>query len=154
MILPDGNGVEVLSRLQGELPEMRVIFFTGAMQISLVTQALGLGASGYVLKRRPLQTLTEVIARVCAGGQSIDPALLVEQPKSGGRPEHRLLTDREREVTRLIAQGKTTKEAAALLGVSAKTLEKHRSNLMRKLGVHDAVGVTHYAISSGLIALN
>ena len=66
----------------------------------------------------------------------------------------RLLTAREREVARLIAQGKTTKEAAGLLGLSVKTLDKHRSNLMRKLGLHDVVGLTHYAIASGLVAVN
>ena len=155
MILPDGNGVEVLSQLRGELPLMRVVFFTGSKQTSLVTQALGLGASGYVLKRRPLRTLIEVIAGAGVGARSIDPALLIEQPKrNGDGPHPRWLTNREREVARLIAQGRTTKEAAALLGVSTKTLDKHRSNLMRKLRVHDAVGVTHYAISSGLIVLD
>ena len=155
MILPDGSGTDVVDRLRRERPGQRVVFFTGCEQVSLVAQAIGMGASGYVLKSRPLQTLIEALARVRAGGTSIDPALLIEQPKEGGSgPSVRLLTPRERQVVRLIAQGKTTKEAAVALGVSAKTLDKHRSNLMRKLGVHDVVGVTRYALSSGLIALN
>ena len=154
MVLPDGNGVEVLDRMRRELPKLRVVFFTACEQISLVAQAVGLGASGYVLKSRPLDVLADVVARACAGGRSIDPALLVERRLTGGSSNFRLLTNREREVTRLIARGKTTKEAASVLGVSAKTLDKHRSNLMRKLGIHDVVGLTHYAIASGLIPLN
>ena len=154
MVLPDGSGVDVLARTRRQWPEIRVVFFTGCEQISLVAQAVGLGASGYVLKSRPMQTLLEVISRVCAGARCIDPALLGQRRAGRGEPSVRLLTAREREVARLIAQGQTTKEAASTLGVSAKTLDKHRSNLMRKLGVHDAVELTHYAIASGLISLN
>ena len=154
MLLPDGSGVEAIRQVRSASPGSRVVFFTGSAQTALVTQAVGLGTKGYVLKSRPLHEVTEVIARVCAGGSAIDPGLFVEASAGGNTPDPRLLTRREREVTRLIAQGRTTKEAANDLGISVKTLDKHRSNLMRKLKVHDVVGLTHYAIACGLISLN
>lgn len=151
LMLPDFNGVEVLTQLRGQMDNLRVVFFSGCVQKPLVAQAVALGADGYVLKAQPLQALLDAVERVSGGGKSFDPALMRSSKKHApGRPDWDALTDREQEVARLVAQGKTTKEAAVVLGVSVKTLDKHRTNMMRKLGLHDAVSVTRYVILSGL----
>ena len=154
LMLPDFNGVEVLTQLRGHLAGLRVVFFSGCVQKPLIAQAVALGADGYVLKAQPLQALLDAVERVSEGGKYFDSAIM--QAKKGHvaeRPEWKILTEREQEVARLVAQGKTTKEAAAMLGVSAKTLDKHRTNMMRKLGLHDAVSVTRYVILSGMVPL-
>ncbi len=151
LMLPDFNGVEVLTQLRGQMNDLRVVFFSGCVQKPLVAQAVALGADGYVLKAQPVQALLDAVERVSTGGKSFDPALMrgsKRQPRA--RPDWDALTAREQEVARLVAQGKTTKEAAVVLGVSVKTLDKHRTNMMRKLGLHDAVSVTRYVILAGL----
>ena len=152
LMLPDFNGVEVLTQLRGQMHGLRVVFFSGCVQKPLIAQAVALGAAGYVLKAQPLQVLLDAVERVSGGRKSFDPALMRRgKHQARGLPEWEMLTTREQEVARLVAQGKTTKEAAVVLGVSAKTLDKHRTNMMRKLGVHDAVSVTRYVILSGLV---
>ena len=154
MVLPgDCNGVEVLTALRKESRSVRVVFFSGCQQDALISQALAGGASAYVSKTQSLQTLLDALAAVEAGRTYFDPEinhLLLRSPAGSGSMT---LTGRERDVVRLIAQGKSTKEAAAVLGVSAKTLDKHRTRMMKKLRLHDAVAVTRYAIQSGLVSL-
>ena len=154
LALPDFNGVEVLNRLRTQHQSQRVVFFSGCMQRPLIAQAVSLGANGYVLKAQPLQALLDAIDRVSAGGRYFDPKLTSASNRMTTLPAWQSLTSREQEVVRLVAEGKTTKEAATVLGVSAKTLDKHRTNMMRKIGVHDAVSVTRYAIAAGLISLD
>ena len=153
MFLPGLNGVEVLTALRERLRGLRVIFFSGCVQEQLIAQAVAQGADGYVLKTQPLKSLLDAVNRVCEGGKYFDPALSKLNNRMAIMPGWQTLTVREREVVRLIAEGNTTKEAAARLGISVKTLDKHRSAMMKKLGVHDAVSVTRYAISAGLITL-
>ena len=154
VVLPGFNGVEVLVQLRQKLRGLRVVFFSGCLQEPLIARAISLGADAYVLKTQPLQCLLDAITTVHAGGKYFDPTVA----HINGRASHLLswqtLTMREQEVARLIAEGKTTKEAAAILGVSAKTLDKHRTSMMTKLGVHDAVSVTRYAIVAGLVSLD
>ncbi len=151
LMLPDFNGVEVLTQLRGQMNNLRVVFFSGCVQKPLVAQAVALGADGYVLKAQPLRVLLDAVERVSAGGKSFDPALMRSgKRQTRERPDWDALTAREQEVARLVAQGKTTKEAAVILGISVKTLDKHRTNMMRKLGLHDAVSVTRYVLLSGL----
>ena len=152
LMLPDFNGAEVLTQLRGHLGGLRVVFFSGCVQKPLIAQAVALGADGYVLKAQPLQALLDAVERVSKGGKYFDPAVMkANKRRTHARPEWKSLTGREQEVARLVAQGKTTKEAAMMLGISAKTLDKHRTNMMRKLSLHDAVSVTRYVILSGLV---
>ena len=153
MFLPGMNGVEVLTTLRKRLRGLRVIFFSGCMQEQLIAQAVAQGADGYVLKTQPLKSLLDAVESVCDGGTYFDPSLSRLNNRMAIMPGWQSLTNREREVARLIAEGYSTKEAAIRLGVSAKTLDKHRSHMMKKLGVHDAVAVTRYVISTGLISL-
>ena len=153
MFLPGMNGVEVLTTLRKRMPRLRVIFFSGCIQEQLIAQAVAQGVDGYVLKTQPLKSLFDAVKRVCDGGKYFDPSLSKLNQRMAIMPAWQTLTGREREVAKLIAEGNTTKEAAARLGISVKTLDKHRSHMMKKLGVHDAVAVTRYAISAGLISL-
>lgn len=154
MVLPgECNGVEVMAALRSELRGLRFVFFSGCQQDALISQAITLGADAYVSKVQSLHTLLEAMTTVKSGGKYFDPEIahLVNRRVTIEGPA--LLTAREREVARLIAEGKSTKEAASLLGVSVKTLDKHRSRLMKKLQLHDAVAVTRYAIQSGIVSM-
>ena len=153
LMLPGLNGVEVLRRLQPKLPRMRVLFFSATSRTPLITEALELGVAGFVGKPRSWQTVLEAVNLVAAGGKYYDPAVAHLAGRMARHPEPEELTAREREVAQLIAEANSTKEIARLLGVSAKTIDKHRTRMMEKLRVHDAVAVTRYAINAGLVTL-
>ena len=154
VVLPGFNGVEVLSRLRRRLRGLRVVFFSGCTQEQLIAQAVALGADAYVLKTQPLQTLLDALETVRRGGKYFDPALIQMNARMAIMPGWQILTAREQQVARLVAEGKSTKEAATVLGISAKTLDKHRTSMMQKLGLHDAVSVTRYALLAGLTSLD
>ncbi len=116
-----------------------------------VLEAFRAGAKGYVLKTHGASELFEAIRKVACGMAYISPDLAEVVPQiwtndSTDDP----LTPREREVIQLIAEGKTTKEIAALLGVSFNTAESHRSRIMKKLNIHETAGLVRYAIRRGL----
>ena len=154
LMLPGLNGVEVLKRLQPKLPQMKVLFFSASVRTPLIVEALELGAQGFVGKPRSWSTVLEAINLVAAGGKYFDPTVAHLAGRAARRPEPVELTAREREVAQLIAEAHSTKEIASLLGVSVKTVDKHRSRMMEKLNVHDAVAVTRYAITAGLVSLD
>ena len=107
-----------------------------------------------MLKTQSLQTLMDAIERVRRGDKYFDPALIQMNSRMAILPGWQILTPREQQVARLVAEGKSTKEAASILGISAKTLDKHLSSMMQKLNLHDAVSVTRYAILAGLTSLD
>ena len=150
LMLPGLNGLEVYRRLRSALPQMRVLFFSAAKATTLLTEALSLGAEGFVAKPCSWKAVYEAIGCVAGGDRYVDPTL--EQLSVAQIARH-ALTVREEEVAKLIAEGLSTKEIAARLDRSVKTIEKHRSGMMEKLDLHDAVGVTKYAITTGLIRL-
>ena len=154
LMLPGLNGVEVMRRLQPKLPDMRVLFFSACARIPLIVEALEHGAAGFVGKPRSWNTVLEAINLVAAGGKYYDPSVAHLAGRNGRQPAAEELTPREREVAQLIAEGHSTKEIASLLGVSAKTIDKHRTRMMEKLRVHDAVAVTRYAIQAGLVNID
>lgn len=157
MMMPGLNGVEVMRRVRPEMPRVQILFFSGSTREPMISEALAHGASGFVGKARPWQTVLEAIELVAQGGKYYDPAVahlvdtrLRELNNEGF--EH--LTAREREVAQLIAEGGSTKEIASRLGVSAKTIDKHRTRMMEKLRLHDAVAVTRYAIRAGMVSVD
>ena len=154
LVLPGINGVEVLAELRRRIRGLKVIFFSACLQEQLVSQAIALGASAYVSKTEPLSLLLHAVDIVAAGGKFFDPLIVHLSGRAAANLDWQALSGREREVVQLIAQGKSTKEAAMMLGISTKTLDKHRTHMMKKLHLHDAVAVTRYAIQSGLIALS
>lgn len=154
LILPGMNGCEVMRRLLLEMPMLRVLFFSGATRLTLITEAIQLGAAGFVSKLRPWQTVLDAVNLVADGGRYFDPAVahLVTQPPA--QADWQTLTPREREVVQLIAESRTTKEIAHLLGISVKTADKHRTRMMEKLHLHDSAAVTRFAVQTGLISLD
>ncbi len=156
IMLPGMNGVELLRRLQKQLPKVRTIIFSGYQNVSLVKDTIQSGAQGFVEKTASLADLKRGIKIVAEGGSYFGPVIaemlrdaVLHPSKQGAITD--ILTAREREVLQLIAESHSTKEVAAKLGVSVKTADNHRTNLMRKLDLHDVASLTRYAIQIGLV---
>lgn len=150
--LPAMNGVELIRRAHALSPALRIVVLSMHASPEYVRPALQAGASGYVVKGSGLDDLVSAL-RAVAGGETyldecIDPGSL-DGPHTGDDLER--LTPREREVLRLVAQGRTNREIGALLGLSPKTADAHRTNLMRKLDLHDAQALTRFALKRGLV---
>ena len=157
LMMPGLNGVEVMRRLRPDMPDLRVLFFSGSTREGLISEAFAHGAAGFVGKLRPWQTVLEALTLVAQGGKYYDPSvahLTDTRTRELNNEGFERLTAREREVAQLIAEGGSTKEIAARLGVSAKTIDKHRTRMMEKLHLHDAVAVTRYAIRAGMVSLD
>ena len=154
--MPGLNGLDATVRLVRANPAARVIILSMHANEEYVVQARRAGAMGYVLKRAAVSELEAAIKAVVCGQPYVSPLLgcrLTEGNGSRG-PESPLekLTARQREILQLIAESKNTKEIAALLGLSPKTVEFHRAELMNRLGIHDVPGLVRYAMQNGLLA--
>lgn len=156
VMLPGLNGAEVLRRFSRQLKTTRVLVFSGYQNPALVRELLQAGAHGFVEKSAPLSELKKGIQIVANGGSYFGPEvqkLLREAMAnpSAMSPSIDILTAREREILQLIAESYSTKEVAVKLNISIKTAENHRTNLMKKLDLHDVASLTRYAIEHGLI---
>jgi DNA-binding NarL/FixJ family response regulator len=149
------NGLELADRIAKEFPKTRVIILSMHSNEQYVTRALRGGAAGYLLKDAAQEELELALRTVRAGQtylsaaisrQVIERHLQGEEDNSGEK-----LTSRQREILQLIAEGKNTKEIASVLGLSAKTVEAHRAQLMERLKIRDVPGLVRYAIREGLI---
>jgi len=160
ILLPDITGVEVLHRLRHAIPGLSVLVFSGKSERQLARGLVKEGVRGYVNKSSPLSELRKAMDAIHAGqtwfSDEFNQALLValKGAESGIDQMAATLTDREREVAVLLAKSNSSKEVAALLNISTKTAENHRTNLMRKLGVHDVAGVIRFVIRQGLFDPN
>ena len=156
--MPGMNGLEATCRITSELPRVRVLCLSLHDEESLVVEMLRAGASGYVLKNCTIDELAHALRAVIAHKIYISPAVgaavgagLKTRGNGGcGPPVLSLLTRREREVLQLLAEGRSTKQIAARLGLSAKTVGTHREHLMQKLEIDSVAGLTKYAIRNGL----
>lgn len=152
LVLPDAHGFDLLSEIKSSSRSSRVIVLTAHSRPAIVKEATARGAHGVVTKGAPLRELREAIDRVSAGGVfycSETSKLLHEAAVTPERDQN--LTDRQREVVRLVASGMSTKEIASALMLSEKTVTNHRTRIMERLGVHDVAGLTRYAIAQGLV---
>jgi len=155
--MPQLNGVEAARRLRKTLPAAKLIFVTMHADATYVTGAFRAGASGYVLKRCASMELVSAIHEVLNGRTYITP--LIRRDIAGHLPGSPLwpgalsgeLTDRQREVIQLVAEGHPVKEIAAILKISRKTVAFHKSNVMRRLGIHSTAELTKYAMDHGII---
>jgi DNA-binding NarL/FixJ family response regulator len=153
--LPGLNGVDILRRITKKLPSMRVLVFSGHENPVLVREMLEAGAHGFVEKTAGLFEFKKGLETVANGGTYFGPAVaallrnVVANPAASSTSD--FLTDREREILQLVAESHSTKEIAAKLGISVKTVDNHRTNLMRKLNLHDVASLTRYALEVGLI---
>lgn len=152
--MPALNGVDACRELLREVPEMRIIVLTMHGEDAYVIEALRSGARGYVLKTQAGSDLVRAIGEVTQGRIYLSPSVssaVVQAFLAGATSPADPLTPREREVLQLVAEGRSTKEVAGILGVSVKTAETHRTRLMTKLDIHHTAGLVHYAIRRGLI---
>jgi two-component system response regulator NreC len=159
MELPELSGLEATRRIHAAEPGVRVLVLTLYAEDDLVARCLEAGAAGYVLKDVPPDQLVFAVQAVRQGGRYLSPgplaALMDSYVQSGGRTRTRydLLTPREREVLRLLAEGHSVKAVAARLGVGVKTADAHKTRLMGKLDVHDRAELIRYALQNQLIRL-
>ena len=152
--MPLLNGIEVARQLRRRSPKTAAILLTMFEEDDYVLRALASGVRGYVLKAQAAADLVTAIREVANGAVYLSPgisrALLdyhLQQDHAGSDP----LTERERQVLQLVAEGKSMREVAGVLSVSVKTAESHRARLMRKLDLHNTAGLVRYAIRRGLI---
>ena len=156
--MPGLNGLEVASRTSQKSPKTRVVILSMHANEAYVAQALRAGIAGYLVKDAAATELAAALRAVARGETYLSPAIS-RQVVDGFLGKSQLeadplqgLTSRQREILQLIAEGKSTKEIAAVLDVGIKTVETHRANLMERLGIHDVAGLVRFAIRSGVIS--
>jgi DNA-binding NarL/FixJ family response regulator len=156
--MPHMSGLAVTEVLRKDLPKIKVLILSMHRQTEYILRILRSGARGYVLKDAAPEELVKAIEMVDAGESFFSPdvarvALSQFVHGTGDGPQIMELTNREREVISLIAEGLSNKEIASRLGVGVRTVETHRERSMRKLNIHSVAGLTRFAITKGLITL-
>jgi DNA-binding NarL/FixJ family response regulator len=148
-------GLEVLKELKQISPRLPVLIFSTHSGEQFARRALKAGASGYITKDSPQAELVKAVNKVMRGGRYINSAvaenLIFDLESDTGRPPHEALSDREFEVLRLIASGKTVREIAAMLALSDSTISTYRGRIMQKMGMKTNAELTHYAIQNKLV---
>lgn len=155
--MPDLNGIDACAQIKASWPSARVIALSMHDSPRMVADMLSAGASAYLLKQNAFDELARALRVVRAGQVYLSPAiarhvvdLAAGRATLPERTARNVLTPREREVVQLIAEGRSTKEVAARLSVSPKTIESHRKQIMDKLGFHSIAQLTKYALREGL----
>lgn len=158
--MPELNGIEATRRILADHPKIKVIALSMHHDKQFVSEIFKAGASGYLLKDCAFDELEHAVRIVMDGKTYINPQIaslviesFVNQPQTNSQKAFSLLTDREREVLQLIAEGHSTKEIASSLNVSAKTIESHRRQVMGKLNIRNVAELTKYAIREGLTSV-
>ncbi len=155
--MPRLNGLAATELLRKELPQVKVLLLSGQPGTRFVLRIVQSGARGYIPKEASAQELFQAVETVARGGTCFGPEVarfaLDQMVRQSGDPLNAHLSDREREILVLIAEGLYNKEIGARLNISTRTVETHRERIMRKLDIHSTAGLTKYAISSGLITL-
>ena len=155
--LPDMNGTEATRRILGRDPQIKIVFFSSDAARSLVDEALHAGACGYIWKQSNVEELIQAIEMVMAGKLYLSPevsaGILEDYRKSlvaDSEPIKKVLSDREKQLLRLVAEGRRNKEIAAEMTISAKSAEAYRSRLMKKLGCSSSAELVRFAIREGI----
>jgi DNA-binding NarL/FixJ family response regulator len=155
--LPDRDGVELLGALRNVVPRAKLVVLSACEDEFRVAESLRAGAHGYLLKTATIDEVVEGVRRSAAGGAALSPAIAgvvvraVKKPAPAGAASLDILTDRERQVLRLLALGQPTRDAARQLSISPKTVETHRVRIYAKLGCKSLVELTRFALRAGLI---
>ena len=161
--MPLLNGLEATRQIRKDFPDTKVLILSAHSDDAYVEQATELGAAGFLLKQTSSHNLATAIREVQKGNTFYSASISKrvkdrsqKQLERGGRFKKKAnrLSSREVEVLQLIAEGRPNKQVAAELGVSFKTVDKHRQHLMSKLNIHDVAGLTRYAIAEGIIESN
>jgi DNA-binding NarL/FixJ family response regulator len=162
ILMPGMSGIEATRRIRAALPEVKVLVLSMYDDEEHVQRLLAAGASGCMLKRATSDQLVRSLREVFAGGMALDPSVAAKVVKDYVRrvqrdeeaPPPGDLTPRELEVLRLVAEGHSNQAIADKLGLSRKTVDVHRTNLMRKLDLHDVTEIVKYALRHGVISLD
>ena len=153
--LPNFNGIEATRQIKAEQSDIKVVVLSMHARRDYVQQALEVGASGYLIKDCALEDLSAALAAVSKGRMYLSPILgsadELSVSKNNGNAAR--LTRRELQVVQLVADGNSTKEIAAILAISEKTVETHRKQIMDKLDIHTVAGLTKYCVREGLTLL-
>lgn len=153
LAMPALNGVDAAREMLRSSDSLKVILLTMHTEDPYVLEALRAGVSGYVLKTQAVDELAQAIREVARGAIYLSPDVsrtVVHAYRSKTEMPLDPLSPRERQVLQLVAEGKSTKEVAAILGVSVKTAESHRSRIMSKLDIHETATLVRYAIRNGI----
>jgi DNA-binding NarL/FixJ family response regulator len=159
--MPKLDGLEATRKILSDLPETRILILTMHESDQMVRRILEAGARGYVLKSDLAEQLVRAVQEVSRGKLFLTPKVadivlrgfLEVEKRSGHAPEDEVTpTAREREILRLVVMGKSNKEIGALLGITVRTVETHRANIMLKFGVHSVAELIRYAMDRGLVS--
>jgi two-component system response regulator NreC len=154
LTMPILNGLDAAREILRVAPRTGVVLLTMHAEDHQIITALRAGVRGYVIKTQAADELVRAIRDVAGGGVHLGSGastVLVEAYLGNANPPNDPLTPRDRQVLQLVAEGRTTKEIATQLGITAKTAETYRANIMTKLDIHDTAGLVRYAIRRGLI---
>ena len=159
LAMPGMSGLEAVRRSTVQFPDIRILIVSMHADEAYVHHALAAGAAGYLLKGSDKQELETAVLAVCRGETYLTPAiskavvaaLSKQSEQSDVSSPIDVLTLRQREVLRLVAEGSSSKQIAGRLGLSAKTVEAHRAAIMERLDIHDLAGLVRFAIRSGLV---
>lgn len=159
--MPGLSGFEATRMIREQNPDVKVLALTVHDSEAYVFQMLQAGAVGYVLKRASSEDVIQAVKAAHRGEAILHPSVAkmlitdyLTRVEHGDESSYDTLSDREREILKLIAEGKTNKEIAQMLYLAVKTVQAHRANLMRKLGMHDRTELVKYAIRKGIIGLD
>ncbi|WDP84280.1 MAG: response regulator transcription factor [Desulfobacter sp.] len=159
--MPDLNGMEATARIRQEVPHTRVIALSMHSSKSIIDKMFASGASGYILKASAFEEIYDAIQEVIQGQFYLTPSIARMYVDEHGQkcrdgqalPKFNKISKKEREILQLVAEGKKTRDIAQKLGVSVKTVETHRRNIMKKLNIFSVAGLTKFAIQEGIISL-
>ena len=158
--MPVMNGLEATKQILTANPAAKVLILSAHSDDVYVERMIAAGVAGFLEKQSSAEILTKAIHEIAKGKSFFSPAIAKRLASDPGKPRDRdgmikahgaRLTSRESEVLQLVAEGQANKQVAAQLGISIKTVEKHRQHLMDKLNIHDTAGLTRYAIAAGVI---
>jgi DNA-binding NarL/FixJ family response regulator len=149
--MPTLNGLNAAREMRRSSPKTKTILLTQHDEGQYLREALEAGAQGYVLKNQVASDLLLAIRQVSRGEVYRSPGVVMEAYPSTSEKSGNPVTSRQRQVLRLVAEGKSTKDVASLLGISVKTAECHRTRLMQKLDVHETASLVLYAIRHGIV---
>lgn len=161
LVMPGMNGMQAAQLLRDRHPDIKILILSMYDDDDYVCQILRAGVAGYVLKRAAGEDLLRAIREVEKGGSALHPTVAAKLIKdyvrrsrsTAQKDADSLLTARESEVLKLVAEGNTNQQIADILGLGRKTVDTHRTNIMRKLDLHDVTGLVKYALKRGLINL-
>ncbi len=158
LVMPNVDGFEAIRQIRKQMPEAKILVLTMYSDRETILKTMRLGVSGYVLKDNSESVLKEAIRRVAEGGRYMSGVveqavfeILKEDTVPRMERDSDVLTKRERQVLRLIAEGRSNLQTASELAISVKTVNAHRYNLMKKLNVHNVQELVRYAIRQGIV---